>query len=167
MYWNILSCRFISVHFTAVIIISFIGSKNMQWYHNRAVGFSVETYLSPVETHCMNVDYFFLDTDNQTHEFSEDAMTRLRKYNNHRSVVGWHNVKIFFWFISSRGAHFAYIIINLYRCRCFYRHGQIDDSVVHRELFCDVRRLLDRCRGMLEKIARKHHGHRYPGAVSV
>lgn len=40
--------------------------------------FSVETYLSPVETHCMNVDYFFLDTDNQTHEFSEDAMTRLR-----------------------------------------------------------------------------------------
>lgn len=42
--------------------------------------FSVETYLSPVETHCMNVDYFFLDTDNQTHEFSEDAMTRLRMY---------------------------------------------------------------------------------------
>lgn len=42
--------------------------------------FSVETYLSPVETHCMNVDYFFLDTDNQTHEFSEDAMTRLRKF---------------------------------------------------------------------------------------
>lgn len=28
----------------------------------------------------MNVDYFFLDTDNQTHEFSEDAMTRLREY---------------------------------------------------------------------------------------
>lgn len=42
--------------------------------------FSVETYLSPVETHCMNVDYFFLDTDNQTHEFSEDAMTRLREF---------------------------------------------------------------------------------------
>lgn len=42
--------------------------------------FTVDTYLSPVETHCMNVDYFFLDTDNQTHEFSEDAMTRLRKF---------------------------------------------------------------------------------------
>jgi len=47
--------------------------------------FSVETYLSPVETHCMNVDYFFLDPENQTHEFSEDAMTRLRMFDNNYS----------------------------------------------------------------------------------
>lgn len=41
--------------------------------------FSVETYLSPVETHCMNVNYFIPDEDNQTKGFSEDAMARLRK----------------------------------------------------------------------------------------
>lgn len=41
--------------------------------------FSVETYLSPVETHCMNVDYFIPDTENLTKQFSEEAMTRLRK----------------------------------------------------------------------------------------
>lgn len=41
--------------------------------------FAVETYLSPVETHCMNVDYFIPDTENLTKQFSEEAMTRLRK----------------------------------------------------------------------------------------
>lgn len=39
----------------------------------------VETYLSPVETHCHNIDYFIPDVDNQTKLLSEDAMTRLRK----------------------------------------------------------------------------------------
>lgn len=41
---------------------------------------SVETYLSPVETHCINIEYFLPDVDNQTKGFSEDAMTRLRKF---------------------------------------------------------------------------------------
>lgn len=40
---------------------------------------SVETYLSPVETHCMNIEYYIPDVDNLTRDFSEDAMTRLRK----------------------------------------------------------------------------------------
>ncbi|XP_018378141.1 PREDICTED: uncharacterized protein LOC108770886 isoform X2 [Trachymyrmex cornetzi] len=38
---------------------------------------TVETYLSPVETHCMNIDYFIPDEENQTRGFSDDAMTRL------------------------------------------------------------------------------------------
>ncbi|XP_063987603.1 uncharacterized protein LOC135167871 isoform X2 [Diachasmimorpha longicaudata] len=38
---------------------------------------TVQTYLSPVETHCMNIDYFIPDEDNETRGFSEDAMTRL------------------------------------------------------------------------------------------
>lgn len=42
---------------------------------------AVETYLSPVETHCMNIDYFIPDEENQTRGFSDDAMARLRKYN--------------------------------------------------------------------------------------
>ncbi|XP_011493972.1 PREDICTED: uncharacterized protein LOC105359166 isoform X1 [Ceratosolen solmsi marchali] len=38
---------------------------------------TVETYLSPVETHCMNIDYFIPDEENQTRGFSDDAMARL------------------------------------------------------------------------------------------
>ncbi|XP_024083794.1 uncharacterized protein LOC112127308 isoform X2 [Cimex lectularius] len=38
---------------------------------------TVETYLSPVETHCMNIEYYLPDVDNLTRGFSEDAMTRL------------------------------------------------------------------------------------------
>lgn len=38
---------------------------------------TVETYLSPVETHCMNIEYYLPDSDNLTRGFSEDAMTRL------------------------------------------------------------------------------------------
>lgn len=41
---------------------------------------SVETYLSPVETHCMNIDYYIPDTESLTKDFSEEAMTRLREY---------------------------------------------------------------------------------------
>lgn len=39
----------------------------------------METYLSPVETHCTNVNYFIPDEENETRSFTEDAMTRLRK----------------------------------------------------------------------------------------
>lgn len=38
---------------------------------------TVETYLSPVETHCMNIDYFIPDEENQTRDFSDDSMARL------------------------------------------------------------------------------------------
>ncbi|XP_026473767.1 uncharacterized protein LOC113377609 [Ctenocephalides felis] len=38
---------------------------------------TVETYLSPVETHCNNVDYFIPDSRDATRGFSEDAMARL------------------------------------------------------------------------------------------
>ncbi|XP_066592760.1 transmembrane protein 114 isoform X1 [Prorops nasuta] len=38
---------------------------------------TVETYLSPVETYCMNIDYFIPDEENQTRGFSEDSMARL------------------------------------------------------------------------------------------
>lgn len=39
--------------------------------------FAVATYLSPVETHCNNVDYFIPDENNVTKGLSEDAMARL------------------------------------------------------------------------------------------
>ncbi|XP_044731873.1 transmembrane protein 235 isoform X2 [Chrysoperla carnea] len=38
---------------------------------------TVKTYLSPVETHCNNINYYFPDTDNETSDFSEDAITKL------------------------------------------------------------------------------------------
>ncbi|XP_012269473.1 uncharacterized protein LOC105693846 isoform X2 [Athalia rosae] len=38
---------------------------------------TVVTYLSPVETHCMNIDYFIPDEDNETRSFSDDAIARL------------------------------------------------------------------------------------------
>lgn len=47
---------------------------------------AVETYLSPVETHCMNIDYFIPDEENQTRGFSDDAMARLRKYNHKKKL---------------------------------------------------------------------------------
>jgi hypothetical protein len=40
---------------------------------------TVETYLSPVETHCNNIDYYLPDVDNVTKQFSDDAMARLRE----------------------------------------------------------------------------------------
>ncbi|KAG8257933.1 hypothetical protein J6590_039482 [Homalodisca vitripennis] len=45
---------------------------------NHVTDTGFETYLSPVETHCINIEYFLADVDNQTKGFSEDAMTRLR-----------------------------------------------------------------------------------------
>lgn len=48
-----------------------------------------------------------------------------------------------------------------------FRHGQIDNRIVHSELFRDVHRILDRSGGMLEKIAREYYGHRNSGAVGV
>lgn len=48
--------------------------------------FTVETYLSPVETHCMNIDYFVPDTENVTKGMSDDSLSRLREYHIlHRS----------------------------------------------------------------------------------
>lgn len=72
-----------SLSIVLYLCIVWIGSGRIVFfadYYNSVRLFSVETYLSPVETHCMNVDYFFLDPENQTHEFSEDAMTRLRTF---------------------------------------------------------------------------------------
>lgn len=40
---------------------------------------TVETYRSPVETICTNIDYYIPDNKGDTKSFSEDAMARLRK----------------------------------------------------------------------------------------
>jgi hypothetical protein len=40
---------------------------------------TVKTYLSPVETHCNNINYYFLDENNETKDFTDDAWARLRK----------------------------------------------------------------------------------------
>lgn len=58
---------------------------------------TVETYLSPVETHCMNIEYFLPDVDNQTRGFSEDAMTRLHMG---RSAIALFIVAFFAIFIA-------------------------------------------------------------------
>ena len=48
--------------------------------NNRPVFFrTVETYRSPVETICTNIDYYIPDNKGDTKSFSEDAMARLRK----------------------------------------------------------------------------------------
>jgi len=103
--------------------------------------FSVETYLSPVETHCMNVDYFFLDPENQTHEFSEDAMTRLRMFKQITVIDNCLQFKKLIHLLS-------------------FRHGKINNRLIHCQLFRNVHRFLDRSRGLLEKITRKYHRHR-------
>ncbi|XP_018319038.1 transmembrane protein 178B isoform X2 [Agrilus planipennis] len=38
---------------------------------------TVKTYLSPVETHCTNINYFIPDENNETKDFTDDAWTRL------------------------------------------------------------------------------------------
>jgi len=40
----------------------------------------VVLYLSPVETYCMNIDYYIPDEDNVTADFSQDEMTKIRKH---------------------------------------------------------------------------------------
>lgn len=57
----------------------------------------VETYLSPVETHCMNIDYFIPDTENLTKDFSEESMTRLHMG---RSAIALFIVAFFVMFVS-------------------------------------------------------------------
>ncbi|XP_047352573.1 uncharacterized protein LOC124950199 isoform X5 [Vespa velutina] len=55
---------------------------------------TVETYLSPVETHCMNIDYFIPDEENQTRDFSDDAMARLRLLSAGGMGL-WHGVEYY------------------------------------------------------------------------
>lgn len=45
---------------------------------------TVKTYLSPVETHCNNINYFIPDDNNETKDFSEDAWNKLHMA---RSVI--------------------------------------------------------------------------------
>lgn len=42
----------------------------------------VETYRSPVETICTNIDYYIPDNKGDTKTFSDDAMARLRTYHH-------------------------------------------------------------------------------------
>jgi hypothetical protein len=38
---------------------------------------TVKTYLSPVETHCNNINYYLPDENNETRDFTDDAWTKL------------------------------------------------------------------------------------------
>ncbi|XP_063235201.1 uncharacterized protein LOC134538107 isoform X1 [Bacillus rossius redtenbacheri] len=82
--------------------------NNKYYYYTRTKGLfricypkerpqSVETYLSPVETHCNNIDYFIPDVDNLTKQFSEDAMARLHMG---RSMIAMFIVAFFAVFIA-------------------------------------------------------------------
>jgi hypothetical protein len=39
----------------------------------------VPLYLSPVETYCMNIDYYIPDEDGVTADFTSDETAKLRK----------------------------------------------------------------------------------------
>ncbi|CAG9094509.1 unnamed protein product [Plutella xylostella] len=67
-----------------------------QRFHSREPG-AVEIYLSPVETHCMNVDYFIPDENNETKGLSDDAMNRLHMA---RSTVALFMVAFLFLFVA-------------------------------------------------------------------
>uniref|UniRef100_A0A1B6GSJ6 Voltage-dependent calcium channel gamma-5 subunit n=2 Tax=Cuerna arida TaxID=1464854 RepID=A0A1B6GSJ6_9HEMI len=60
---------------------------------------TIETYLSPVETHCINIEYFLADVDNQTKGFSEDAMTRLHMGRAAIAlfIVAFFSIFVAFW----------------------------------------------------------------------
>lgn len=57
----------------------------------------METYLSPVETHCTNIDYYIPDTENRTKDFNDYAMTRLHMG---RSAIALFIVSFFVIFIA-------------------------------------------------------------------
>lgn len=60
----------------------FVHSENNTFSHFSFLFFVdiVETYRSPVETICTNIDYYIPDNKGDTKSFSEDAMARLRKH---------------------------------------------------------------------------------------
>lgn len=58
---------------------------------------TVDTYLSPVETHCMNIDYYIPDTENRTKDFNDYAMTRLHMG---RSAIALFIVSFFVIFVA-------------------------------------------------------------------
>lgn len=60
---------------------------------------NVQIYLSPVETHCSNIDYYIPDVDNLTKEFSDDAMARLHMGRSTIAlfIVAFLMVFIAFW----------------------------------------------------------------------
>ncbi|KAG8232497.1 hypothetical protein J437_LFUL011266 [Ladona fulva] len=59
----------------------------------------VPLYLSPVETHCTNIDYFIPDVENHTKQFSEDAMTRLHMGRSMIAlfILAFFTVFVAFW----------------------------------------------------------------------
>jgi len=57
----------------------------------------VSLYLSPVETYCMNVDYYIPDEDNHTADFTTDEMTKLHMG---RSAIALFILAFFFVFIA-------------------------------------------------------------------
>lgn len=84
--------------------------NNKYYYYSRTRGLfricypkerppSVEIYLSPVETHCSNVDYFIPDENNETKGFSDDAMNRLHMARSTVAlfIVAFLSLFIAFW----------------------------------------------------------------------
>jgi len=57
----------------------------------------VPLYLSPVETYCMNIDYYIPDEENVTGEFSQDEMAKLHMG---RAMIALFIVAFFFVFIA-------------------------------------------------------------------
>ncbi|KAK7575985.1 hypothetical protein V9T40_012271 [Parthenolecanium corni] len=57
----------------------------------------LETYLSPVETHCVNIDYYIPDTENKTKGLNDYAMTRLHMG---RSAIALFIVSFFVIFVA-------------------------------------------------------------------
>ncbi|XP_058798875.1 uncharacterized protein LOC131668593 isoform X2 [Phymastichus coffea] len=58
-----------------------------------------DIYLSPVETYCMNIDYFIPDEENQTRLFNDDAMARVHMGRSMIAlfIVGFLAIFTAFW----------------------------------------------------------------------
>ena len=84
--------------------------NNKYYYYTRTKGLfricypgerppSVETYLSPVETHCHNIEYFVPESESRSRQMSDDALARLHMGRSMIAlfIVAFVTVFIAFW----------------------------------------------------------------------
>lgn len=91
--------------------------------------FAVKTYLSPVETHCNNINYYIPDENNETRDFTDDAWTRLRKSFNHYFFLCslaclLHIYSSMKFFLMIVGRALSTIPIAIHRKHCLFTTGQ-------------------------------------------
>lgn len=84
------------------------------------IDFPVETYVSPTQTQCVNINYH-IPEDEESQKFSDQRWERLRKYRRYyerygvciaqstaawlRRILGWHNGDTQVWLFNYRIKH--------------------------------------------------------------